>query len=131
MYADEEQAALRNPLLWRGMGMVTAGERRPRGGRPDWALSAASGALREKRGGAPGATRRGSGQGAGGSGRGGGWVGAPAASTSPRGAPGGSGGVRGDPPPRRGCVCVCALRRGDCSLKWVGRWPVPGMFHDV
>lgn len=27
--------------------------------------------------------------------------------------------------------CVCALRRGDCSLKWVGRWPVPGMFHDV
>lgn len=35
---------MRNRLLRRGMGMVTAGERRPRGGRSDGALIAASGA---------------------------------------------------------------------------------------
>lgn len=41
-------------------------------------------------------------------------------------AAGGSGRGRGDAGPR-----VRALRLGGRSPKWVGRWPVPGMFHDV
>lgn len=35
-------------------------------------------------------------------------------------------------------MCVGAVHGGElglrlyvCSLKWVERWPVPGMFHDV
>lgn len=131
---------MRNPLLRRGMGMVTAGERRPRGGQADGALIAASGAPGADRGGtkaggAPGATRRGGAQGAGDSGgREGGDV--PRLPARPRGGAGrgGSACVCGDTRHRAGVrvrECVCALRRGDCSLKWVGRWPVPGMFHDV
>lgn len=120
MYADEEKAALRNPLLRRGMGMVTAGERRPRGGRPDGALTAASGAPGvdgggTEAGGAPGATRRGGGQGAGGrGGRDGGRQGmCPGCQRVPAGVPD-TGEVRacaGTPGTAPGCVCQSACAR--------------------
>lgn len=141
MYADEEKAALRNRLLRRGMGMVTAGERRPRGGRSDGALIAASGAPGADGGG----TKAGGGPGPPGSAEGralevaeGGREGGDVhrLPARPRGGAGHgrSACVCGDTRHRAGVrvrECVCALRRGDCSLKWVGRWPVPGMFHDV
>lgn len=77
----------------------------------------------------------------------------PCGCTGRRAAPGGAGwpGARGDGWGRFACVFVCVsawgsgrdmcvwavhcgelgLRLYVCSLKWVERWPVPGMFHDV
>lgn len=47
-------------------------------------------------------------------------------------------GVCARPGTGKGHVCLGCVRRGEpglrlyvCSLKWVERWPVPGMFHDV
>lgn len=105
---------MRNPLLWRGMGTVTAGERRPRGGRPDGALSprppapcgrGGRGGSTLRGGGRPGPPGAAAGRAPGVEWRG--WLRRPA---RPRGRAAGGAGGGGEQGRRAQGVCVCAGR---------------------